>query len=103
MGRRCHAKQRLMQKVQAGISPFSIEHSDKLLDSDAITNELHNLFLEKAGDSVNVLIRLKKKPALPPKPAMPEHVLSIAERCSSVEELIEEMRLEVSDVKIDKE
>ena len=72
--------------------PFSVERSDTLLDSGTITNELNNMFLEKAGDSVFVLTRLKKKPALPTKPAMPEHVLSIAERYSSVEELIEEMR-----------
>ena len=37
--------------------PFCAQHSDKLLDSDAITNELNNMFLEKAGGSVFVLTR----------------------------------------------
>ncbi|KAK7089418.1 uncharacterized protein [Littorina saxatilis] len=81
------------RRLRKDFQPFYAEDREKLLDSGAMAQKLENFFEKEAADSVFILTRKKQKPAQPQNPILPATVLSLADSCSTTEELLEAMTL----------
>ena len=66
---KCQEKER--KRAKRKFQPFNESEKGRLLDKEKITEELQELFTEKASNSVFVLTQTKQKSPQPERPILP--------------------------------
>lgn len=67
--KKCQEKER--KRAKRKFQPFNESEKGRLLDKEKITEELQELFTEKASNSVFVLTQTKQKSPQPERPILP--------------------------------
>lgn len=78
--------------------PFHAEDEEKLQDGDQIRSRLTTVMAKVAPQSVFVLTETKQKPSKPPAPNLPPTPTMVAEKASSVDELIDGLAVSQAEV-----